>query len=208
MSAQHSRQSAGAVIQDGLIMLAGVILAAIGFNGFLLPNHFFDGGVTGFALLIHETTHFNLGVLLFVLNFPLMIAGHVMFGFRFAARMALAILLLAIVLQLIPSFALTSDKLLISIFGGVFLGSGVGLVMRSGSALDGIEIVALYTLKQTSFTITEIILAINVFIFSMAAFKFGIETALYSILTYFTATRCIYYVVEGIQAFTSVTIIS
>ena len=208
MSTHHSRQSPRSVIQDALVMLSGIILSAIGFNGFLLPNHFFDGGVTGIALLIHETTHFNLGILLFLLNFPLMVAGHMMFGFRFAAQMALAILLLAVALQLIPTFALTNDKLLISIFGGVFLGTGVGLVMRSGSALDGIEIVALYTLKQTSFTITEIILAINVFIFSMAAFKFGIETALYSILTYFTATRCIDYVVEGIQAFTGVTIIS
>ena len=103
---------------------------------------------------------------------------------------------------------MTADKLLISIFGGAFLGIGIGLVMRVGAALDGIEVIALYTLKRTSFTITEIILGINILIFSIAAFQFGIETALYSILTYFTATRCIDYVVEGIQAYTGVTIIS
>ncbi|MFW1466512.1 YitT family protein, partial [Vibrio parahaemolyticus] len=85
---------------------------------------------------------------------------------------------------------LTHDKLLISIFGGAFLGTGIGLVMRAGAALDGIEVFALYTLKRTSFTITEIILAFNTLIFIVAAFKFNIETALYSILTYFTATRC------------------
>lgn len=92
--------------------------------------------------------------------------------------------------------------LLVTIFGGVFLGIGIGLVMRAGAALDGIEVLALYTLKRTSFTISEIILGLNVLIFSIAAFKFGIETALYSILTYFAATRSIDYVVEGIQAFT------
>jgi uncharacterized membrane-anchored protein YitT (DUF2179 family) len=116
--------------------------------------------------------------------------------------------MLGLSLTLIPDVALTSDKLLISLFGGVFLGIGIGLVMRAGAALDGIEVLALYTLKRTSFTITEIILGINVLIFAVAAFQFGIETALYSVLTYFSATRCIDYVVEGIQAHTGVTIIS
>jgi uncharacterized membrane-anchored protein YitT (DUF2179 family) len=120
----------------------------------------------------------------------------------------LSVVLLAICLLVLPNVAITSDKLLISIFGGVFLGIGIGLIMRAGAALDGIEVLALYTLKRTSFTITEIILAINVMIFGIAAFKFGVESALYSILTYFAATRCIDYVVEGIQAFTGVTIIS
>ena len=120
----------------------------------------------------------------------------------------MSVILLGVALILVPDFALTEDKLLISIFGGVFLGIGVGLVMRAGAALDGIEVLALYTLKRTSFTITEIILGINIFIFTIAALKFGIETALYSILTYFAATRSIDYVVEGLQAHTGVTIIS
>lgn len=196
------------VVRDFLMMLMGVTLAAIALKGFLIPNLFFDGGITGIALLLHETTHLHIGIFLISLNLPLIIAGYFMVNLRFALRMALAIILLVIILQLLPDLALTKDKLLISIFGGVFIGCGVGLVMRSGAALDGIEVVALYTLKRTSFTITEIILGINILIFSIAAFKFGIETALYSILTYFTATRCIDYVVEGIQAFTGVTIIS
>jgi uncharacterized membrane-anchored protein YitT (DUF2179 family) len=111
-------------------------------------------------------------------------------------------------LLLIPNYAVTEDKLLISIFGGVFLGIGIGLIMRTGAALDGIEVLAVYTLKRTSFTISEIILGINILIFTIAAFKYGIETALYSVLTYFTATRCIDYVVEGLQAYTGVTIVS
>jgi uncharacterized membrane-anchored protein YitT (DUF2179 family) len=110
-------------------------------------------------------------------------------------------------LQVVPNLAITNDKLLIALFWGVFLGTGVGLVMRAGAALDGIEVVALYTLRRISFTIREVILGINILIFSIAALKFGIETALYSILTYFTSTRCIDYVVEGIQAYTGVTII-
>lgn len=203
-----SLQSTSHFLLDFIVMLLGVTLAAIALKGFLMPNLFFDGGITGIALLLHETTHLHIGIFLISLNLPLIIAGYFMVNLRFALRMALAIILLVIVLQLLPDFALTKDKLLISIFGGVFIGSGVGLVMRSGAALDGIEVVALYTLKRTSFTITEIILGINILIFSIAAFKFGIETALYSILTYFTATRCIDYVVEGIQAYTGVTIIS
>ncbi|MGL6069563.1 MAG: YitT family protein, partial [Sediminibacterium sp.] len=119
-----------------------------------------------------------------------------------------SVILLGICLKWLPELSLTHDKLLISIFGGAFLGTGIGLVMRAGAALDGIEVFALYTLKRTSFTITEIILAFNTLIFIVAAFKFNIETALYSILTYFTATRCIDYVVEGVQAYTGVTIIS
>lgn len=195
-------------ILDILQMITGVLFAGIALKGFLVPNHFFDGGVTGISLLTHEIYDFNLAILIVVFNIPMMIAGYMLAGRRFALRMLAGVLLLGLSLELLPNFALTADKLLISIFGGVFLGIGIGLVMRAGAALDGIEVIALYTLKRTSFTITEIILGINILIFSVGAFKFGIETALYSILTYFTATRCIDYVVEGIQAYTGVTIIS
>jgi uncharacterized membrane-anchored protein YitT (DUF2179 family)/predicted metal-dependent HD superfamily phosphohydrolase len=207
LSASNKKELASH-FQDAALILGGVTLAAIALEGFLIPNHFFDGGVTGMALLIHESTHINLGQLLLALNLPLMLVGYFLVSLRFAIRMMLAILLLAIVLQLVPTLAITNDKLLIALFGGVFLGTGVGLVMRAGAALDGIEVVALYTLRRISFTITEIIMGINILIFSIAALKFGTETALYSILTYFTATRCIDYVVEGIQAYTGVTIIS
>ena len=99
-------------------------------------------------------------------------------------------------------------SLIVAVFGGAFLAIGIGLVMRAGAALDGIEVLAFYTMKRTSFTITEIILGINIIIFSFAALKFGIETSLYSVLTYFAATKTIDYVVEGIQAYTGMTIIS
>jgi len=194
--------------EDTIIMLIGVLFAGIALKGFLVPNHFFDGGITGISLLTHEIYHFNLGLIIIVFNLPLILIGYFSVGGRFAYRMLGAILLLGICLELLPSLDLTADKLLIAVFGGAFLGIGIGMVMRAGGALDGIEVLAIYTLKRTSFTITEIILAINIIIFTIAGFQFGIETALYSILTYFTATRSINYVVEGIQAYTGVTIIS
>lgn len=196
------------IIQDVLLMMVGVIFAGYALKGFLVPNHFFDGGVTGISLLIHELYHFNLAIVIILMNLPFIVVSYFSVGSRFAFRTLISVILLGICLTLLPDVAITTDKLLISIFGGVFLGIGVGLIMRSGAALDGIEVLALYTLKRTSFTITEIILGINILIFSVAAFKFGIETALYSVLTYFSATRCIDYVVEGIQAYTGVTIIS
>jgi uncharacterized membrane-anchored protein YitT (DUF2179 family) len=143
-----------------------------------------------------------------LLNLPLIAVSYFTVNKKFALRMLIGVLLLGLCLELLPNFRSTTDKLLICIFGGAFIGIGIGLVMRAGAALDGIEVLALYTLKRTSFTITEIILGINIIIFTIAGFRFGLETALYSILTYFTATRCIDYVVEGIQAYTGVTIIS
>lgn len=196
------------IIQDSLLIVIGVIIAGFALKCFLVPNHFFDGGITGISLLVHELYHFNLAMLIIVINLPLIIISYFSIGQRFAYRTFVSVILLGICLVVLPEFALTQDKLLISLFGGVFLGIGIGLIMRAGAALDGIEVLAVYTLKRTSFTITEIILAINILIFGIAAFKFGVEVALYSILTYFAATRSIDYVVEGIQAYTGVTIIS
>jgi len=196
------------ILQDMLLMVIGVVFAGYALKGFLVPNHFFDGGITGISLLIHELYHFNLAVVIILMNLPFILISYYSVGSKFAVRTLISVILLGLCLTVLPDVALTSDKLLISIFGGVFLGIGIGLIMRAGAALDGIEVLALYTLKRTSFTISEIIMGINVLIFAVAAFQFGIETALYSVLTYFAATRCIDYVVEGIQAFTGVTIIS
>ncbi|MBK9658879.1 MAG: YitT family protein [Chitinophagaceae bacterium] len=193
---------------DAILTVLGVTIAGIALKLFLVPNHFFDGGITGISLLVHEVYHFNLGLVIVLLNLPLVIVSYYTIGKRFAFKTLISVILLGICLLLIPNYAMTADKLLISIFGGAFLGIGVGLIMRTGAALDGIEVLAVYTLKRTSFTITEIILGLNIVIFTIAGFRFGLETALYSILTYFTATRCIDYVVEGLQAYTGVTIVS
>ncbi len=207
LSPRHETEPAR-LLEDLLLTLLGVIISGIALKLFLVPNHFFDGGITGISLLVHEIYHFNLGLVIVVLNLPLIVISYFSIGKRFALRTLICVILLAICLLLIPNYAVTADKLLISIFGGAFLGIGIGLIMRIGAALDGIEVLAVYTLKRTSFTITEIILGINIIIFTIAGFRYGIETALYSILTYFTATRCIDYVVEGLQAYTGVTIVS
>jgi uncharacterized membrane-anchored protein YitT (DUF2179 family)/predicted metal-dependent HD superfamily phosphohydrolase len=205
---EHKKFQVWEMAKDYVLMLVGVAFAGFALKGFMVPNHFFDGGITGISLLIHEIYHINLTLVIFLLNLPLIILSYFTVGKVFALRTVLCVALLGIALYFLPTFAMTNDKLLISIFGGVFLGIGIGLIMRAGAALDGIEVLALYTLKRSSLSITEIILALNIFIFGIAALRFGIETALYSILTYFAATRMIDYVVEGLQAYTGVTIIS
>ena len=196
-------------IKDASLMVMGVIMAAFALKMFLVPNHFFDGGVTGVSLLVHELKGYNLGLILLTVNLPLIMMGYYSVSKKFAVKTFLCVIFLAVALSYFPFPEVhTEDKILMAIFGGFFLGVGIGLCMRAGCALDGIEVLALKTFKKTPFTITEIILAINILIFSIAAFKLGILTALYSILTYFTATKSVDYVVEGIEAYTGVTIIS
>lgn len=195
-------------VQDFLLIITGVIIAGFALQGFLVPNHFFDGGITGISLLLHEQYDFNLGYIIVLANIPFILLSYYAVNFKFAVKTFICVLLLGVCLLYFPYPLITSDKLLISIFGGFFLGIGIGLTMRAGCALDGVEILALFTIRRTSFTITEIILGINVMIFSIAAIKFGMETALYSILTYFTASKTVDYVIEGIEAYTGVTIIS
>jgi len=208
MNTHSHKPTLSEIIQDACFIVFGIIIASFALKEFLAPNKFFDGGITGISLLVHELYHFNLGVIIVLFNLPLIIISYFSVGKSFAVKTFACVILLGICLLLIPDYALTKDKLLISVFGGVFLGIGIGVIMRAGAALDGIEVLALYTLKRTSFTITEIILGINILIFGIAAIKFGVESALYSILTYFAATRTIDYVVEGLQAYTGVTIIS
>ena len=195
-------------ISDGLFIVIGVLLAALALKGFLIPNGFFDGGITGISLLISELYHFDISFVIMIANIPFIIICIYAINFNYALKTFFCILLLGICLYYFPHYSITSDKLLVSIFGGFFLGAGIGLTMRAGCAIDGIEILALYTWKKTSFTITEIIFAINILIFGIAAFEFGIKVALYSILTYFAATRTVDYVVEGLEAYIGVTIIS
>ena len=204
----HSENNPLETAKDVFLVLVGLIISGIAYKGFLVPNHFFDGGISGISLLVSNIFQTNLSVLIVLLNLPFIVMSYFTVGKKFALRTFLCIVLLSICLALLPEFALTSDKLLISIFGGIFLGIGMGLVMRAGATLDGMDVLALYTFKKTSFSITEIIMALNILIFAIAAFKYGIETALYSILTYFAATFSSDYVVEGIQAYTGITIVS
>jgi len=205
MSRHHTRKT---TVQDIFFLLSGIITASFGLKSFLIPNHFLDGGVIGMSLLTHEVLHWNLGLVLLLFNLPFIIIGYRMMGRVFAIRTAIAVVGVTLCLQYLHFPELVYDKVLVAAFGGFFLGLGIGLTMRGGSTFDGIEVLALFTRKKTGFTITEIILGINILIFTVAAFYLNIETALYAMLTYFVASQTTRYVIDGIEAYTGVTIIS
>jgi uncharacterized membrane-anchored protein YitT (DUF2179 family) len=195
-------------VKDVFYTIIGVLFASFALKSFLVPNKFLDGGVTGISLLIHELYHINIAVLILLANIPFIIMGGIMVNRAFAIKTLVSVILLALALLLIPFPEFYYDKLIIAIFGGFFLGLGIGLGMRGGCAIDGIEILALYTLRRIGLTMSEVILAINTVIFLIAAIGFGLEVAFYAMLTYYVATRTIDYVVEGIEEYTGVTIIS
>lgn len=195
-------------VTDIVYTLMGILFCAFALKSFLIPNKFFDGGVTGISLLIHELYHLDISYIIVLANIPFIVMGAYHVNKRFAVKTFAAVIVLGLCLQFLPYPQITSDKLLVSIFGGVFMGIGVGLAMRGGCALDGIEVLALYTGKRISFTISEIILGINIIIFLIAAVDLGLPTALYSIMTYYTASKTISFVIEGLEEYTGVTIIS
>ena len=196
-----------AVFDFFLIVLA-VFSAALGLKGFLLPNNFIDGGVTGISLLVALLTKYDLPVLIVLFNIPFIIMGYLQISREFAFKTIAAIVGLALNLYLVDYEIVTSDKLLISVFGGFFLGLGIGLAVRGGCVIDGTEILALYMSKKLPVSIGGVILIINIVIFSFAAVQLGVEPALYSLLTYLAASRTVDFVVHGIEEYTGVTIIS
>ncbi len=191
-----------------LLILLGTGLAVLAMKGFMIPNRFMDGGITGISILLHEIFHINISFLVIILNILFVFLGYKRIGKTFAVQTTIAVSLLSIGLLFIDINPITHDKLLIAIFGGILMGTGVGLVIRGGGVIDGAEVIAVFTGRRTGFSNSEIILLINTIIFAVAAFQFGIETAMYSIITYFTATRAINYVVDGIEEFTAMNIIS
>ena len=196
------------VVQDIIFLIAGIVAASIGLKSFLIPNHFLDGGVTGLSLLVHEILHWHLGLVLILFNLPFILISYKMIGKPFALKTLAAVIGVSLLLQYVQFPELTDDKLLVAVFGGFFLGLGIGLSMRGGGTFDGIEVLAIFTLKRTGFTITEIILAFDVLMFFVAGFFINIETALYAMLTYYVAIQTTKYVIDGIEAYTGVTIIS
>ena len=196
------------IIQNSFFIIIGILSAGFGLKGFLLPNSFIDGGVTGISLIITEMTGFHLSILLVVINFPFLIMGFRTISKQFALRSIIAILLLAVTVHFIPFPIITDDKLLIAVFGGFFLGLGIGLAMRGGSVIDGTEVLAVFISRRTSLTIGDVILIFNVFIFGIAAYVFTIEISLYAMLTYLAASKTVDFVVSGIEEYVGVTIIS
>ncbi len=196
------------LLQDMVYITFGAVIYGFGLESFLIPNKFLDGGLTGISLLLKGLFGWNITLVIILANIPLIIMGAVQISKKFAIKTVTGIVLLGLCITFIHFPVLRYDKLLLSVFGGFFLGIGSGLAMRGGCALDGMEVLAVYTLRRTSFTISEIILAFNAVIFLVGAFKFGFEVSLYAILTYYIVTRTINYVVEGVEEFTGVTIIS
>lgn len=195
-------------LRNFCFIIMGILTAGFGLESFLLPNKFIDGGVTGISLLIAGLTDISLSILIVCLNIPFIILGLTQVNRNFAIKTLLAISGLALCIAFVHYPILTHDKLLVSVFGGFFLGAGIGLAMRGGGVLDGTEVLALYLSRKAGVTIGDIILVINIVIFSVAAFLLSFETALYSILTYLAASKTIDFIIEGIEEYLGVTIIS
>ncbi|MGN7206033.1 YitT family protein [Pedobacter sp. SAFR-022] len=196
------------LIKEILFIGAGVTSACFGLKSFLMPNGFIDGGVTGMSLLITKLTRLELYYLIVIINIPFVILGFRQIGKTFAVKTSIAIVLLSLMLAILPFEPITHDKLLIAFFGGLFLGAGIGLAMRGGCVIDGTEVLALYISRNSVLTVGNIILILNILIFCVAAILVNIETALYAILTYLSASNTIDYIVNGIEQYTGVTIIS
>ena len=196
------------VLQTTLIVL-GILSAGLGLKGFLMSSRFIDGGVTGVSMLLSNVLGFPLAILILVINLPFIALGYRQIGRSFAIKSALAICGLSLCLAFVKYPDVTPDKLLTAVFGGFFIGAGIGLAIRGGAVLDGTEVTALLISKSSSlFKVGDVILLLNVLIFSAAAFFLGIEPALYSMLTYFAASKTVDFLIHGIEEYTAVIIIS
>ena len=173
-----------------------------------MPNGFIDGGVTGISLLIKELTDYSLSILILVVNIPFIVLGYFQIDKSFVIKSILAIIGLAITLVLVDYPIITSDKLLVAVFGGFFLGAGIGLSVRGGGVLDGTEVLAIYLSRKTGLSIGDFVLIFNILIFSTAAYFLSLEVALYSILTYLSASKTMDFIIEGVEEYIGVTIIS
>jgi uncharacterized membrane-anchored protein YitT (DUF2179 family) len=192
-----------------LVVIIGILSAGMGLKGFLLSSRFIDGGVTGISMLLADVTRLPLAAWILIINLPFIGLGLRQIGWKFALKSALAIAGLSLCLAFIKFPDVTPDRLLTAVFGGFFIGAGIGLAIRGGAVLDGTEIAALLVSKHFYvLRVGDVILILNIFIFLAAAFLLGIESALYSILTYFAASKTIDFILRGIEGYSGVTIIS
>jgi uncharacterized membrane-anchored protein YitT (DUF2179 family) len=194
--------------RDFFLIILGIFSASFGFKGYLLTNHFIDGGATGISLLISALTKVPLYILIICINIPFVILGYNVVGRQFAIKTAMAIGGLSICLATVTFPDVTKDNLLVAVFGGVFLGAGIGLSIRGGAVIDGTEVLAIFLSRKLGTTIGDIIIIINIIIFSAAAYFLGVEIALYSMITYLSASKTLDFIVEGIDEYTGVIIVS
>ncbi len=195
-------------ITDFIYISLGVLMASIGLKGFLLPNGFLDGGAMGIALLIETLTNLDLSLLIVLVNLPFILIGVKQVSLNFAIRSSLSILTLALLVHFISIPTFTEDKLLISVFGGFFLGAGIGLTIRGSAVIDGTEVLAISISRKSSLSVGDFIALFNVILFVVAAVLINIETALYSMLTYVAASKTVDFILNGIEEYIGVMIIS
>jgi uncharacterized membrane-anchored protein YitT (DUF2179 family) len=194
---------------NAALIALGILSAAMGLKGFLLSSNFIDGGVTGISMLLAKTTGLSLSILLPIVNLPFVALGYRQMGLAFALRSVLGIAGLAGALAVIPFPDVTPDLVLTAVFGGFFIGAGIGLAVRGGAVLDGTEIAALLISKRADLLkVGDVILAFNVVLFLIAMSILGVDAALYSILTYIAAARTLDFVLHGIDEYTAITVVS
>lgn len=192
-----------------ILVLAGILCAGMGLKGFLFSSNFIDGGVTGVSMLLGKVTSIPLAVWLPIVNLPFIALAYKEMGKAFAFRSIFAITGLSLTIAYLPYPDVTPDLLLTSIFGGFFIGAGIGLAVRGNAVLDGTEVAALIISKRKGiFKVGDVILAFNIVLFLVAIAFLGVEPALYSILTYITAARTLNFVIYGLEEFTAITIVS
>ncbi len=200
--------SAKGYARDFLLITIGIFSASFGLKGFLLTNDFIDGGATGVSLLISALTKAPLYLLIVCINIPFVLLGYKILGKGFAIKTMLAITGLALVVANVQFPDVTKDNLLVAVFGGFFLGAGIGFAIRGGAVIDGTEVLAIFLSRKLSTTIGDIIIIINVIIFSAAAYFLSIEIALYSMITYLAASKTLDFIIEGIEEYVGVTIVA
>ncbi|MBU4440362.1 MAG: YitT family protein [Firmicutes bacterium] len=183
-----------------IFLFIGSIIAAVGLEIFLVPNNIIDGGIIGISIIASYLTGLPLGAFIIVLNLPFLIFGYKQIGKTFVLSSLFAILSLSFWLSVLhPIPGLTNDVLLATVFGGIILGIGVGLIIRNSGSLDGTEMVAIVFSKTAAFSVGEIVMFFNLFILSSAGLIFGWDRAMYSLLAYFIAFKVIDITIEGLN---------
>lgn len=191
-----------------LFITFGALIAAFALECFLLPNDIIDGGVIGLSMMTSYITKWNLGLIIVIFNIPFIYLALQKMGKKFVFNVFYGIMMLALFLNLLSGYKVTEVPLLATVFGGIILGTGVGLILRNDGALDGTEILAIRLAKRFGFSVGEIIMFFNVFIYTAAGTLYGWDSAMYSILTYFIVYKVIDVVLEGLNSSKSAQIIS
>ncbi len=191
-----------------VFIILGIASATFGIEGFLVPNGFIDGGITGLSMLIAKATNLPLSVFIAVINIPFLLMAWKQMGRRFFLLSVVAIVGLSLSIAYIHVPSITGDKLLTAVFGGIFLGAGIGLTIRGNSVLDGTEVLAIFLSKTRNIGVGDFILMFNIVLFTSSIRFIGMEAALYSILTYISASKTINFLIYGLEEYNGVLLVT